>query len=106
MEKALSGAIAGKASVLSSNRRPKVPVADRAQRRAADLASGQRPDVGGLRALLAFRHLELDALGLGQGLETAALDLRIMREEVLAAVIGGDEAEALALVEPLDDASL
>ena len=47
-----------------------------------------------------------DALGFGQGLETAALDLAEMREQVFAAAVLGNEAEALAFVEPFDSAGL
>src|SRR6476620_10283448 len=68
--------------------------------------SSEDADRRGLRALLALLDFELDALVLGQRLEARALDLAEVREQVLAARVGGDEAEALAVVEPLDDASL
>src|SRR6185436_16671132 len=51
-----------------------------------------------LRALLQFvRHL----LTFSQRLEAAALDGRVMHEDVLAAVIRGNEAKTLAVVKPL-----
>src|SRR5690349_20476365 len=69
-------------------------------------SSAHRADVGGLRALLALRHLELHALRFGQGLEARALDLAEVGEQVLAAAVGRDEAEALALIEPLHGTGL
>src|SRR5690606_38594393 len=60
------------------------------------------------RRLQAFRALldgELDPLGFLQGLETAALDFREVGEEIGAAIVGGDEAETLRFVEPLDRTS-
>gem|GEM_PF-4317633 len=60
----------------------------------------QSADVRCLRALLALSQFELHALVLAQRLEATALDFLEVVEEVLAAAIGGDEAEALALVEP------
>jgi hypothetical protein len=67
--------------------------------------SGQGPDLRRLGALLALRHFEFHALGFGQGLEPGALDFAEVGEEVLAAVVRGNEAEALAFVEPLHGAS-
>src|SRR5699024_8871549 len=68
-------------------------------------ASGsERRDAGGLRALLALAHLEAHALVLVQAAEAAGVDLRVVDEHVRAAVIGGDEAEALFGVEPLHGA--
>jgi hypothetical protein len=57
-----------------------------------------------MRALLALGNLELHAVVLGELLEARALDFLEVGEEVLAAVVGGDEAEALGVVEPFDDA--
>src|SRR3954469_16764671 len=68
--------------------------------------SGGSLDVRGLRALGALRHDELDARVLDEGLEAVALDFAEVREQVLAAVVRGDEAVALALVEPLHGAGL
>ena len=49
------------------------------------------------------RDLERHLLVLVQALVAVALDRREVREHVLAAVVRGDESEALAVVEPLDD---
>jgi len=40
-------------------------------------------------------------LTLGQGLEATALDGGMMHEDILTAVLRGNEAEALGIVEPL-----
>src|SRR5207302_5854334 len=58
-------------------------------------------DVGGARTLGALLDLVLHLVVLLQGLEPARLDGREVHEEILAAVIGRDEAEALGVVEPL-----
>jgi hypothetical protein len=61
-----------------------------------------RNDVDRFGALLALARLELDLGTLGQRLEAVARDVRVMYEEILAAVLGGDEAVSLGIVEPLD----
>src|ERR671922_2540432 len=61
------------------------------------------PDVRGLWALGALTQLELDLRALGQCPEAVAGDSGEMDECVLASVIGGDEAEALLVAEPLHD---
>src|SRR5438128_8287095 len=53
------------------------------------------------RALLALHHVELDLGALAKRV-TLALDGAVMTEDVLAAVVTGDEAEALVVGEPLD----
>src|SRR5437016_1255703 len=58
-------------------------------------------DVGGARALGALLDLVLHLVVILQRLEPARLDGRAVHEEILAAVIGRDEAEALGVVEPL-----
>src|SRR5215467_9647226 len=58
-------------------------------------------DVLHLRALRPLRDLEADLLILFQRLEPASLDRREMREQVLAAAVGSDEAEPLRIIEPL-----
>src|SRR5258708_7469644 len=63
--------------------------------------SADRTDRDGLLALRAFLDLELDLLVLLEGLEARTLDLGEMGEEVLAAAVGFDEAEAFGVVEPL-----
>ena len=62
-------------------------------------------DLGRLRALAALSNREFYALAFLQGLEAIALNFRKMRKQILAAIIGGDEAETLRIVEPLDDPS-
>ena len=64
--------------------------------------SADRANLGRLLALRPFLHLELDLLVLLEGLEARTLDLGEVREEVLAATIRLDEAEALGVVELLD----
>ena len=54
------------------------------------------------RALLSLDRLELDLLAFFERLEAAHLDRGVMREQIFAALGGGDEAEALGVVEPLD----
>src|SRR5262245_27997808 len=61
-------------------------------------------DVLRLGALLALRGVELDALVLIEALVAAIGDGGEVDEDVLAAVVGGDEAEALLAVEPLHGA--
>src|SRR5205085_1206973 len=52
-------------------------------------------------ALLPLHDVELDALAFVERLEAAALNGRVVHEQVFAAVLGRDEAEALVVVEPL-----
>jgi hypothetical protein len=65
-----------------------------------------RLDLAGLEAFLALGHFELHALVLCQSLESVALDFAEVREQILTALIGGDEAEALGIVEPFHGAGL
>ena len=58
--------------------------------------------VYGRRALLALLYVKLHLLTFGQRPETSTLDGGEMDEYVLATVLGGNEAEALGFVEPLD----
>src|SRR4051794_2366936 len=58
--------------------------------------------VDGLRALVAGFGVVLDLGALGERAEAARVDPRVVDEEVLAALVRGDEAEALVVVEPLD----
>src|SRR5580765_6478056 len=55
--------------------------------------------------LLPLHDVELDALALGQRLEAAALNRRVMDETILLSILGRDEAKALGVVEPLHFAS-
>ena len=61
-------------------------------------------DVRGLLALRALHHVEADFLTFFQGLEAGHVDRGEMREQVLAAVVGRDEAVAFRVVEPLHGA--
>src|SRR4051812_19603753 len=61
----------------------------------------KRLDVRRGRALLALRHVEGDLLAFLQRLVAGRLDRAVVREQILAAVVGRDEAEALGVVEPL-----
>src|SRR6185436_19331945 len=59
-------------------------------------------DARGGRALRAFLGLVGHLGALGQGLEALAHDGAVMDEDVLRAVIGGDEPVTLVIAEPLD----
>src|SRR5204863_7039534 len=65
-------------------------------------AGSDPPDVYGLRAAVARLGFELHLGSLGEG--RAVADAALMDEEVLAAVVGGDEAVALLVAEPLHGA--
>src|SRR5690554_4631107 len=67
-------------------------------------AWSQRADVLRLRALGALGGLELDLLVLVEGAVPGRRDGRVVHEDVGAAVLGSDEAEALLSVEPLHGA--
>src|SRR4029078_12831696 len=64
----------------------------------------QRADVLRLRTLGALGDLELDLLVLVQGLVALGLTRRVVNEDVVAAAVLSDEAEALFCVEPLNGA--
>src|SRR5947207_15679593 len=72
--------------------------------RASGVGLLQLDDVLRRGALLALDDVELDPLAFGQALEALGLDRRMMDEAVLLTVLGGDEAEALGVIEPLDRA--
>src|SRR3954454_17364613 len=57
-----------------------------------------------LRALLALRYLELDALVLVEAAVTISSDRRVVHEHVSSVAVRGNETEALFRVEPLDGA--
>src|SRR5919204_6367444 len=61
----------------------------------------ERRHVRRLGALVAFARLELDLRAFGQRPEAVTLDLRVMDEQVLAALLGRDEPVALRIAEPL-----
>ena len=60
----------------------------------------RRANVRCLLPLGAGRNVETNSLTFLQGLEALALNRGEVDEEILAAVFGGDEAEALRIVEP------
>src|SRR5688500_20292727 len=74
---------------------------ERPPRARAGVGSHRARDVLGGRPLLALHDVELHRVTLGQRLEAAALDGAVVDEAVLRAVVGGDEAEPLRVVEPL-----
>src|SRR3954452_8750074 len=62
------------------------------------------PDVDRLRTLVACLGLVLHARTLGERAVAVGVDAAVVDEEVLAAFIGSDEAEALLVAEPLNGA--
>src|SRR4249919_345720 len=62
-------------------------------------------DVRRLGALLTLARLELDARTLGEALEAITGDVAEVHEEILRALVRGDEAVPLAVVEPLHGSS-
>src|ERR1700709_1020353 len=66
-----------------------------------ETGSGDLRDVRGGGALVALHDVELDAIALGEALETRAIDCRMVHEAILAAVLRRNESETLAVVEPL-----
>src|ERR1700730_7229241 len=65
------------------------------------LLSAELGDVLGRWAFLALHDVEFNALALSQRLEAVALNGGMMNEAILLSVLGGDEAKALGVVEPL-----
>src|SRR5688500_1755198 len=61
----------------------------------------ERLDVRGVGALGADLSLVADLRALGERLEAVAGDARVVHEQVLALIVGRDEAEALVVAEPL-----
>jgi hypothetical protein len=57
--------------------------------------------VRGLGALLPLPRLVLDARALGERLEALTGDAAVVHEDILRALLRGDEAVPLAVVEPL-----
>jgi hypothetical protein len=68
----------------------------------AERIASDHADLGRLRALGARSDNELNPLTFLQCLEAGALDLGKMSEQILSAVLGGDETEAFGFIEPLD----
>jgi hypothetical protein len=61
-----------------------------------------RLDVDSLVAFLAGRDVERHFLVFLKALEAVTLDCREVREQILAAAVGGDKAETLGVVEPFN----
>src|SRR5713226_5955876 len=61
----------------------------------------KRLDVDGLGPLVAGLGIKGDLGALSQRLETFSADAAVVDEEVFSAVVRGDKAEALVVVEPL-----
>ena len=59
-------------------------------------------DVGRLLAFGALDHVERDLLAFLQSLETLSLNRAEVSEQIFATFIRGNEAEALGVVEPLN----
>ncbi len=72
------------------------------RRRPATNPLGDGYDVASLGALLALGRLELDTRALGERLEALGLDRAEVDEHVLAALVRGDEAIPLRIVEPFN----
>ena len=53
------------------------------------------------RALGALNEIELNGIAFGERLEASALNGTVVNERVFLAAVGGDEPEALRVVEPL-----
>src|SRR5471032_2406281 len=66
----------------------------------------QRGDVRSLQTLRALLGFEANLLVFGERLEAVATNFRKVGEEVVAACVRRDKAEALAVVEPLDDTGI
>jgi len=66
----------------------------------------QRGDVRCLQALGAALGLVAHLLAFGERLETVAANFGEVREQIVAAFIGRDEAKAFAVVEPLDSTGI
>jgi hypothetical protein len=83
-----------------------VPAATTRTGTGGERATAGRGDVDGLgAAIVAGSDDELDGVALVEAAEAVGLDGGLVHEEVLAAAFGGDEAEPLGAVEPLDGAS-
>ena len=65
------------------------------------LRGSEGADVVCLRPLLALAEFEGHSLSLLEGFVPAAFDGGVVDEDVLSALVGGDEAVALLTVEPL-----
>ena len=68
----------------------------------ASRGSLRADDVGSLLAFRALRDFELDFLTFFEGLKTVHIDCGEVCEQILAAVIRGDEAKTFGIIEPLN----
>ena len=66
----------------------------------------QRGNVRSLQTLRALLGFEANLLVFGERLEAVATNFRKVGEEVVAACVRRNKAEALAVVEPLDDTGI
>jgi hypothetical protein len=62
-------------------------------------------DIGGLFTLGSGSHIKRNLLIFPEGLEPLPLNGREMREQILAAVLRGDETKTLCFVKPLNSTS-
>jgi hypothetical protein len=68
------------------------------------LAELQLDDGGGFKAFIGLSDFEFDAVAFVQCFEAFALDDGEVDENILASLVLGDEAEALFIIKPFDDA--
>lgn len=68
------------------------------------MATSNLGDVHGLKTLWVLCDLELHLFPFTQGLEAVPLNLRVMHEHVLTAILRLDKTIALLVVEPLNGA--
>ncbi len=88
----------------STKRASHRPRGEALHKQSRDRAESDGADVLGLGTLLALFHRELDTLTLIEGSVTRAGHGRVMHEDVRAASVLSDEAEAFFTVEPLHTA--
>src|SRR3990172_5224994 len=97
----------GRSGRRSTGGQPRKPGLGRGRARSASGEAGSgsdRSDVRRLEALRPLGDVELHLLALRQRTEAFGLDGGVVAEDVLAAVVLGDETEALRVVEPLHGA--
>ncbi|CCI51660.1 hypothetical protein BN13_1130003 [Nostocoides jenkinsii Ben 74] len=80
------------------------PILIRPSARSGSPRGSDRTNAVSLRALGALGDLELDPLGLVEAAVASGVDRRVVNEDVGAAAVLSDEAEALLSVEPLNSA--
>ena len=82
-------------------KRPRLSAGSSFQTLLSQCLALSRLNVRRRRTFRALFQLELHLLSLGQAFEARTLDGGVMHEYILTAVCGGNEAEALGVVEPL-----